>query len=126
MKAKEYFAKYGDRLVANDFDHSEYDVTTAEGRDACKDAIEKHINKALSDMIIEMSTEIRTIMEQRKCRTNEAVAAVVREMNDRFNVVARMLKEKNEFDVLKPNGLARYWVSEIPELERYLRIKFED
>ncbi len=122
MKAKDYYDKYAKRLVGDDFDFSGYDLTKPEEKERAKADLSKSMNDAVLEMIKEMSEEIQTLLNQRHCKTDSAVAGAVREINDRYNALARRLNEEQGFGVLKINGLASFWISRIPELKKYLKI----
>lgn len=80
MKAKDYYAKYGERLM--------YPETP------------EAANKALSDLIIEFAKEQAAIIEQRNITNAKSILAVIDEMNDKWNALCARFPT----EVLRRNG----------------------
>lgn len=96
MRAKDYFEKHEEKLLKGDV-------------------------KDISDLFIEMIEESQEILKQRKCKSNSAVAGIVREMNDKWNAVVAMFEKKHQgLSPLKRDGLKNYFIQEIPDMARYL------
>lgn len=102
MKAKEYFAKY-DSLIMGSVENDEV------------------LTKNISALMIELSAEVNVLAEQRKARTNSAIAGILRELNEKWNSICSSFEKKYDgFSPIKFDGFKNYWIHEIPELERYL------
>lgn len=67
MKAKEYYAKYGERLMNPETD-----------------------KEALADLLTDFVDETTKIIKQRKVSTNKAVLAVIDELNNKWNALCEM------------------------------------
>lgn len=104
MKAKEYFAKY-DPLIMDHLDKGD----------------KKAAALVVTDLVLEMTGEVRTIMDQRKALTPTASAAVVRELNDKWNAIYTLFtKAHNGFSPIEFDAFKKLWISEVPELAKYL------
>jgi hypothetical protein len=106
MKAKDYFEKYEPRFIAD---------LVPDGED-----FEEALLKAISDLVVEMNSEIKYVMEKRHCETPKAAVAVIREMNDKWNAIHHMFEKKYGSAPFKRDGLKMYWLKEMPELEPLL------
>lgn len=82
MKAKDYYKKYADRLLSPDSS-----VT------------------AITELVKDFAAETKQIMDSRGARTDRACVAIINEMNDKWNALARMLP----VEVLKHNGWREYF-----------------
>ena len=85
MKAVEYFSKYESRLTSICY---------------AKDADE--FTKLLSPIILDFDSELKEIIEKRKAKCNDAVMAVIKELNQRFNIMIDLHTKK-----YKTHGLAK-------------------
>ena len=106
MKAKEYYEKYKEGLASED---------------------EKAVENTAYELLMEMSNECKIIMEQRKCFTDRAAVAVLKEMNGRWNAVVRFMIKDTGKTPLKEDGFIRAWETKIPELKktRFRRANYE-
>ena len=95
MKAKEYFEKYRDGLMAED-------------DDAIKETAWK--------MYLEMSEEAKQIIGQRKVHSDKGAVAVLKEMNDRHNAVIGLFQKNCLWCPLERNGFMIAWKKRIPEI----------
>lgn len=102
MKAKEYYAKYKDRIVSED------DKVSLQG---------------VSDMLFAMCMESKELVAKRKVRSDCGAVAVLREMNDKYNAVCRMFEAEYGASPIKKDGFMAYWRRQIPALDRRLRRK---
>lgn len=82
MKAKDYYHKYSDRLL-----NPESSIT------------------AVTELIKDFAAETGQLMENRNVRTDKACEAIINEMNDKWNALARMFP----VEVLKYNGWREYF-----------------
>lgn len=96
MKAKEYAEKYEEKITGPEY------------------------KKATYDLFIEMSKEVETICIARHVKSNCAFAAVVKEMNDKWNAIGRLFWQKYRTDILMKDGFIKFWDHEIPELKDYV------
>lgn len=95
MKAKDYFDKYEVNMVAFDGENA--------------------INVA-TDILKEMSQEVDTIYKARGCKTNSALAAILKELNNKWNAVGSLFEKKYGRSYLKRNGFIEFWKHEMPEI----------
>ena len=105
MKAKEYYAKYKDRIASSD------DAESLKG---------------ISDMVYEFCMDAKEISEKRKIRTDSGAVSMLRELNDKYNAVCRMFEKDFGVSPIKENGFMNYWRREIPELDQRLGRKEND
>ncbi|MBQ2973360.1 MAG: hypothetical protein IJE19_03310 [Clostridia bacterium] len=90
MKAKDYIEKYGTAIST--------EVETGETESATK-------------LISELLAEILSISNSRNCKTTEAVLAVVKEVNQKYNAIQR------DIPCLKPNAIKMIMLDRMPELK---------
>ena len=95
MKAKECIEKYRSGLKSYDFEE---------------------IEKAINDLIIEMSQEATKIMAQRGAVRVSAIVAVMKEQNDKWNAIVKEFPE-----ILQRDGFKRLWLHRMPELQKVWR-----
>ena len=100
MKAREYFAKYGESVYREALD-GKFEIGQA--------------------LFIELASEFKTISEQRNVRSNRAAVAVIKELNEKWNSLAAMFEKKYGVEVLKRNAVLNYYMEKIPELALFLR-----
>lgn len=98
MKAKEYYDKYISEGIL--------------------------LNKAKTiDLLDEFVKDTVDLLKKRKCSRDEAVVAVVREQNKKWNALVRIFR-KNTADGYSPvveDGLARYFIRKVPALGKYMK-----
>lgn len=95
MKAKDYFAKYEEKILHGD-------------------------TQQIYELFMEMAKEAKQIMSDRHCTSNAAAVGVVREMNDRWNAIVGMFEKKYDgLSPIKRDGYKNFWLNEIPEMRRY-------
>lgn len=99
MKAKEYFEKY-DALIVED--------------------VKNNSTKNTTKLVIELSTEVETLYKARKGNSNSALVGCIREVNDKWNAIARMFSKKYGGEVFVKDALINFWVMRIPELKDIL------
>lgn len=88
MKAKDYYAKYGEQLVSAD---------------------EKEREAAILAVMRCFADESKALMDARKPRTEKACMAIVEEINGRWNALCEMLP----VPVLKRNGWKNFFLSQL-------------
>lgn len=87
MKAKEYYQQYGEAVA--------------------KEVMDGGDTSALTKLVHAMVDESLRIMEERKCVKEEAVMAVFKEQNQKWNAMVRMF-EKDGFHDMKRDGFMNY------------------
>lgn len=88
MKAKDYFEKYGERLVSADQ--------------------EVHM-QATKELLLDLLDETDELFKKRKPMTEKATNAIINEVNDKWNALCDMLNPP----VLKRNGWKTWFVAEV-------------
>lgn len=99
MKAKEYFEKY-DALIVED--------------------VKNNSTKNTTKLVIELSTEVETLYKARNGNSNSALVGCIREVNDKWNAIARMFSKKYGGEIFVKDGIINFWTMEIPELKDIL------
>ena len=99
MKAKDYFDKYGDAIH--------------------REAMEGNTETGLA-MFVEFCKEVKDITAQRHVKTDRAAIAVLKEVNQKWNKLARMFESDTGAVLLKRNAILDYFVEHIPEIKELL------
>lgn len=101
MKAKEYYSKYGERLMNPETD-----------------------TEALADLLTDFVDETIKVINQRKASTNKAVLAVIDEFNNKWNALCEMFPTPT----LIRNGYLTFWYPKLgitkEEADAIRRAKF--
>lgn len=87
MKSKEYFEKYRDTILTED---------------------------GAVKLLVEMSKEVQTIAEGRNTSRDACMVSILKEQNQKWNSIARLIEEDKGFKVLERNGFINYWKTKIP------------
>ena len=95
MKAKEYFAKYEDRLHSDD---------------------NNAVTQGVYDMLLEMANESKATLDARRAQSNHALVGVLSEFNDKWNAIQTMDEKKYGFSYIKRNGFKEFWLHEVTGL----------
>lgn len=95
MKAKEYY----ERIMVNN-------PQTA-----------NEMVNAIGDVIDSLNQEAKDIIAKRKVRHNDAVRAVIRELNDKWNAIVALFEKKQGKSPIHRNAFWDAWVKQIPELD---------
>ncbi|MFA7157470.1 MAG: hypothetical protein WC123_07265 [Bacilli bacterium] len=82
LKAKDYFEKYKETITTE---------------------------KGLQDLLTEMSTEVADIGKQRNIKTDAGLTSILREMNQKWNSLARMFEKEFNMSILKMDGFKSLW-----------------
>lgn len=90
MKAKEYFTKYEQNIMSPDQATS---------------------NRAVSDMAADLVAEVQQLIKVRDPKKPSGLAGILREVNQKFNAIGRLFKEKYGEPVLAKDGFLTYWDS---------------
>lgn len=99
MKAKEYFAKYEKGLVS-------------ESTDECSTAI--------AGLLTDMNAEVKKLMEVRHVKFDRGGIAVLKEMNEKWNAIVRLLEKKYGATPIIRDGFRTFWVREMPQLQDHI------
>lgn len=99
MKAKEYFAKYGESVYREALD-GKFDICQA--------------------LFLGFVSEFKAICEQRSIKTDRAAVAVLKELNEKWNSLAAMFEKQYGVEVIKRNAVLNYYVKNIPEIALFL------
>lgn len=108
MKAIEYYEKYKDRI----FEH----ITVEDG---ILTFAEPEINIVVSDMFKEFCDESVELGRKRNTKCSEAVAALVKEQNQKWNAVSNIFEKKDGFSVILTDGYKIWWETHMPELKYF-------
>ena len=93
-KAKEYYDKYRIRLI---------DVGTR--------------NRSVHALIIEFNEEALDLMSMRNVRFDMGVYPIIKELNDKWNAIARLFQREYGTSPIAENGYRRLWLRKMPELK---------
>lgn len=77
------------------------------------------ITEAASKVIGLMHTEMKELIAKRKAVRDSAVAAIIREQNDKWNAVIGIYEKKNGYCPLARNAIWKHWAKLIPKLNEY-------
>lgn len=99
MKAKEYFEKY-DSLIMED--------------------VKNGNQKNITQLVVELGKEVETLYESRNGKTVTALAACIREINQKWNAIANLFAKKYGDDILVYNGFLKFWLKNLPLLKDFL------
>ena len=100
MKAKEYFAKYEESLISLD------------------GAV---VNKACSDLAIELMSEYKVIEKQRNIKTVQAFCGALKELNTKYIAICNLFEKKYGVPVLKYDGFRNVIEQDFPQLHEIWR-----
>lgn len=100
MKAKDYYEKYVHGIF--------------QGQMAA-DAIDD-----MYTMFKEFCTEAIDLCRTRHAIKDAAVAAVIREQNQKWNALERIFEEKHGFSPIKHDAFSEFWIKNTPQLQQYL------
>lgn len=95
MKAKEYYQTYHDALLSQD---------------------EQTVDNACNELVIDLTKETQSLLNQRKAKSTHALCGVVREINDKYNAVVSLFESKDGVSPLKRDGFKAIFEKEIPSL----------
>lgn len=72
---------------------------------------------AVGDVVDGLNKEAKEIIKKRNIRRNDAVRAVIREQNNKWNAIAGLFEKKQGISPIRRNAYLDAWVKEIPELD---------
>lgn len=79
------------------------------------------ITEAASKVIGLMHTEMKELIAKRKAVRDSAVAAIIREQNDKWNAVIGIYEKNKVTCPLARNAIWKNWAKIIPGLDKYKR-----
>ncbi len=100
MRAKEYYQKYHDRIIAE-----------AAGDDG----------KVLHELVVEMSEETKELIERRNIKDARALGAVIAEGNEKWNALVRLFEKEHGASPLKKDGYKNFWLNQMPQLKEVVK-----
>ena len=77
----------------------------------------------VNDLVRAMSAESKEILRARKVSSDRATAAVIAEMNQKWNAVSRLCKKKWGTSPMAEDGYQKFYIYNIPNLEPLLKEK---
>jgi hypothetical protein len=95
LKAKEYFEKYGQDIWQ-------------EWQDP-----EVHLDGQMAKLYIEMSSELRKIMDVRHVNSDSGMLGVLREQNQKWNAIRNLFEKKYGKSPIQRNGFYYAWKDEL-------------
>jgi hypothetical protein len=84
------------------------------------DRNKKGEQEALGQVVIDMLAEVKTIAEKRLVKTDNALASVFNEQDQKWKAFVRLC-EKNDYQGIRPDGFARFSVNEIPDTRDFFK-----
>ena len=98
MKATDYYNKYQERL----------DPLTA---------TEVELNAAVKELFFEFGKEVEVISNTRHSKDDKVTISILREQNQKWNALCRLLEKRWGCSVILPDGFKNFWVHEMPGLK---------
>ena len=75
--------------------------------------------EAVKNILLDLSTEVSKICEERKVQRISAVIAVIREQNQKWNALCNILLKLYGTELLIRNGFKNFWLNQMPELQPF-------
>lgn len=75
------------------------------------------LNDVVYRILMEFCNESKDILEKRHIKYDSGMIAVLREQNDKWNCLARMLEKTWGFSYLKKDGFKLFWENELKGLK---------
>lgn len=88
MKAREYYETYRDGLISGEQTYHQMDTVRA--------------------LFLDMSLEAQELMKARQVKTADGVSSVIKEQNQKWNAIVRLLEKKDGITYYKRNGFQEY------------------
>lgn len=108
MKAKRYFEKYGKAV------YEEYIVLADNDNETCGS------DSPLKDLFFDFCKETKDIVQRRRAFKDNACYEVIRQQNQKWNVLCGIFEKEYGKEVLVKDALLTYFANEIPELNNYM------
>lgn len=71
---------------------------------------------AVGEVVEGLHQEAKDMIEQRKIKRDDALRAVICELNDKWNAIAGLFEKKQGASPIRRNAYLDAWVKQIPEL----------
>ena len=91
MKAKDYVEKYCEKIAAGD-------------------------DSAMREMFLDLSQEVVSLCKSRNVQFAKGQISVIKEVNEKWNTIARKMKKEKGEDILREDGFILLWRQRLPEL----------
>lgn len=91
MKAKEYVEKYCEEIAAGD-------------------------DSAMRELFLDLSQEVVSLCKSRNVRFAKGQISVIKEVNEKWNAIARKMKKEKGVDILREDGFILFWRQKVPEI----------
>lgn len=72
---------------------------------------------AVGDVVIGLNREAAELVKKRNAKRNDAVRAVIREQNNKWNAIVGLFEKKQGISPIRRNAYLDVWVKQIPELD---------
>lgn len=72
---------------------------------------------AVGDVVIGLNREAAELVKKRNAKRNDAVRAVIREQNNKWNAIVGLFEKKQGISPIRRNAYLDAWVKQIPELD---------
>lgn len=95
MKATEYYEKYKDKLTSRK---------------------EEVAIEAIKELLANFNQEARGLISKRHIQTAPALISVLKELNDKWNALARCFEKDYGGTPIKKDGFWIFWLNEMPVL----------
>lgn len=99
MKAKEYYI-----LVKEAIDGQKAD----------------ELKTVASEIILNMNDEVEELCKKRHVQFDRGIFPIIKEMNDKWNVIVRLVEKDYGQSPLLRDGYKKFWINQIPELEGHV------
>ena len=72
---------------------------------------------AVGDVVDSLNKEAKEIIKKRNIRRDDAVRAVIREQNNKWNAIVGLFEKKQGISPIRRNAFLDAWVKQMPELD---------
>lgn len=72
---------------------------------------------AVGEVVEGLHQETKDMIEQRKIKRDDALRAVIREQNNKWNAIVGLFEKKQGISPIRRNAYLDAWVKQIPELD---------
>lgn len=72
---------------------------------------------AVGEVVEGLHQEAKDMIKQRKIKRGDALRAVIRELNDKWNAIAGLFEKKQGVSPIRRNAFWNEWLKQIPELD---------
>lgn len=89
-------------------------------KDAIDSGSETAFDAAISQMVLAMNAEVKDLSEKRHVSLDSGMFPIIKEMNDKWNKVAKLIERDYGEPMLAVDGFKKFWIKQIPELENHI------